>query len=55
MIFSTDLSKPAQEVTFIRKTKKLPHPTLLFNNIRLNSSLFQKHLGLTLDIKINSS
>ena len=31
------------------------HPTLLFNNAPLSNSLFQKHLGLTLDIKLNFS
>ena len=55
MIFNPDLSKQAQEVIFSRKIKKLLHPTLLFNNIPLNNSLFQKHLGLTLDIKLNIS
>ena len=55
MIFNPDLSKLAQEVIFSRKIKKLLHPTLLFNNIPLNNSLFQKHLGLTLDIKLNFS
>ena len=54
MIFNLDLSKQAQEVIFSRKIKKLLHPSLLFNNITLNS-LFQKHLGLTLDIKLNFS
>ena len=29
----------------------MPHPTLLFNSILLNNSVFQKHLGLTLDMK----
>ena len=53
IIFNPDLSKQAQEVIFSRKTKKLLHPTLLFNNIPLSNSLFQKHLGLTLDIKLN--
>ena len=53
MIFKPDLSKQAQEVIFSRKTKKLLHPTLLFNNIPLSNSLFQKHLVLTLDIKLN--
>ena len=33
----------------------MPHPTLLFSNIPLSNSLFQKHLGLTLDIKLNFS
>ena len=55
MIFNPDLSKQAQEVIFSRKIKKLLHPTLLFINIPLNNSLFQKHLGLTLDIKLNLS
>ena len=40
MIFNPDLSKQAQEVIFNRKIKKLLHPTLLFNNIPLNNSLF---------------
>ena len=31
------------------------HPTLLFNDIPLSNNLFQKHLGLTLDIKLNFS
>ena len=53
MIFNPALSKQAQEVIFGRKIKKLLHPTLLFNNIPLNNSLFQKYLGLTLDIKLN--
>ena len=55
MIFNRDLSKQAQEVIFSRKIKKLLHPTLLFNNIPFNNSLFQKHLGLTLDIKLSFS
>ena len=40
MIFNPDLSKPAQEVIFSRKIKKLLHSTLLFNNILLSNSLF---------------
>ena len=55
MIFNPDLSKQVHEVIFSRKNKKLLHPTLLFNNIPLNNSLFQEHLGLTLDIKLNFS
>ena len=55
MIFNPDLSKQTQEVIFSTKMKKLLHPILLFNNIPLNNSLFQKHLGLTLDIKLNFS
>ena len=55
MVFNSDLSKQAQEVIFSRKIKKLLHPALLFNNIPLSNSLFQKHLGLTLDVKLNFS
>ena len=53
MVFDPDLSKQAQEVIFSRKIKKLLYPALLFNNIPLINSLFQKHLGLTLDVKLN--
>ena len=53
MIFNPDLTKQAQEVIFSRKTKKLLHPCLSFNNIPLKNSISQKHLGLTLDVKLN--
>ena len=55
MIFDPDLSKQAQEVIFSRKIKKLLHPTLLFNDILLSNSSFQKHLNVILDIKLNYS
>ena len=55
MIFNSDLSKKVQEVMLSRNIKKLLHPTLLFNNIPLSNRLFQKHLGLTLDIKLDFS
>ena len=60
MIFNPHLSKQTQEVIFSGKIKssinllnQLIHPTLLFNNIPLTNTLFQKHLSLTLDIKLN--
>ena len=53
MIFNPDLTKQAQEVIFSRKIKKLLHPSLLFNNIPLKNSIFQKHLRMTLDVKLN--
>ena len=53
MIFKPDFSKQMQELIFSRKIKKLFHPTLLVKNIPLSNSLFQKHLGLTLDVKLN--
>ena len=55
MIFNLYLSKQVQEIIFSRKIKKLLHPTLLVNNIPLSNSLFQKHLGLTLDVTLNFS
>ena len=55
IVFNPDLSKKAQEVIFSRKIKTLFHPTLLFNKLPLSNNLFQKHLGLTLDIKLNFS
>ena len=53
MIFNPNWTKQAQEVIFGRKTKKLLHPRLLFNDIPLKDSKSQKHLGLTLDVKLN--
>ena len=53
MIFNPDLTKQAQEMIFSRKTKKLLHPCLSFNDIPLKDSISQKHLGLTLDVKLN--
>ena len=53
MIFNLNLTKQAQEVIFSRKTKKLLHPCLSFNDIPLKSSISQKHIGLTLDVKLN--
>ena len=47
------MTKQAQEVIFSRKTKKLLHPCLSFNDIPLKNSISQKHLGLTLDVKLN--
>ena len=52
-IFNLNLTKQAQEVIFSRKSKKLLHPSLLFNKIPLKNSTSQKHLRLTLDVKLN--
>ena len=51
----SDVTKQAQKVIFSRKTKKLLRSSLLFINIQLNNSMFQKHLDLTLDIKLRFS
>ena len=50
--FNPDPTKQAQEVIFSRKTKKLPHPPLVFNNTNVTQSIYQKHLGLILDSKL---
>ena len=52
MNFNPDGTKQAQEVIFSRKTKKLPHPPLVFNNTNVTQSIYQKHLGIILDSKL---
>ena len=52
MSLNPDPSKQAQEVIFSRKMKKLPHPSLIFNNNNVLQTSSQKHLGVTLDIKL---
>ena len=47
--FNPDLSKQAQEVIFIGKIKKLPHPSLVFNNNDVLQTS-QKHLGVRLNV-----
>ena len=53
MTFNPDLTKQGQEVIFSRKTRKLLHHRLSFNNIHLKNSISQKHLGVTLDVKLS--
>ena len=53
MSFNPDVSKQAQEVIFSKKIQKLFHPTVLFNNIPVQCSTVQKHLGVYLDEKLN--
>ena len=52
MSFNQDPSKQAQEVIFSCKIKKLPHPFLVFNNNNVLLTSSQKHLGVTLDVKL---
>ena len=52
-IFNPDLTKQVQELIFSRKTKKLLHLCLSFNDIPLKNSISQNHLVLTLDVKLN--
>ena len=52
MNFNPDLTKQAQEVIFSSKTKELPHPPLVFNNVNVTQSIHQKHLGIIRDSKL---
>ena len=49
MIFDLDATKQAQEVIFSRRKKK---PPLFFNNAIVSQTNSQKHLGVTLDLKL---
>ena len=53
MNFNPDLSKQAQEVIISRKTVKIIHPTIIFNNVPVARTTCQKHLGLYLAEKLN--
>ena len=53
MLFNTDPKKPAQEVLFSRKNQIQNHPTISLNNIQVERTNFQKHLGLILNEKLN--
>ena len=52
MIFNLDATKQAQEVIFSRKIKTNTHPPLVFNNAIVSQTNSQKHLGVTLDLKL---
>ena len=53
MLFNPDPKKPAQEVLFSRKKQVQIHPTISLNNVEVQRVPFQKHLGFTLDEKLN--
>ena len=53
MLFSPDPNKPAQEVLFSRKNKVQVHPTINLNNIQVERTSYQKHLGILHDEKLN--
>ena len=53
MTFKLDPSKPAQKVLFSRKSKIQNHPTISLNNVQVERSSYQKHLGIILDEKLN--
>ena len=52
MSFNPDPSKQVQEIIFSRKTKKISHPSLRFNNSIVSQSPYQKHLGIFLDAQL---
>ena len=53
MLFNPDPKKPAQEVLFSRKYQFQTHPTISLNNVRVERTTSQKHLGVILDEKLN--
>ena len=53
MLFNPDPSKPAQEVLFSRKSQIQNHPTVRLNNVQVERTTYQKHLGIILDEKLN--
>ena len=53
MSFNPEVTKQVQEVNFSRKSQKVPHPTVYFNNSPVARSSNQKHLDIHLDEKLN--
>ena len=53
MPFNPAVSKQAQEVVFSRKSHKLAHPPVHFNNVPVKRCSIQKHLGIHLNEKLN--
>ena len=51
MNFNPDHSKQAQEIIFSRKIQENFHPPFYFNNIKVEQTALQKHLGIFLDPK----
>ena len=55
MRFNPDPKKQTQEVIFSRKTNKIDHPLLCFNQNLVKSPSTHKHVGLVLDTKLDFS
>ena len=53
MSFNPNRTTEAQEIIFSRKKNATTHPPLFFSNSEIKLSSNQKHLGLTLDIKLS--
>ena len=52
MNFNLDTTKQAREVIFSRKTKKRSHLPLLFNNVNVTQTSFQKYFEVLLDTQL---
>ena len=52
MSFNPDPTKQAVQVLFSRKTSKIAHPIIFFNDTEVETVNERKHLGLTLDTKL---
>ena len=50
--FYPDPTKQAVQVLFSRKTSKIAHPEIFFNDTEVKTVNGHKHLGLTLDTKL---
>ena len=50
--FNPDITKQAQEIIFSQKENDTGHPSLQFNNARIQQQSVKKHLGLFLDEKL---
>ena len=53
MSFNPHVSKQAQEVIFSRKQAKSVPPDLVFSNMPVHQTHYQKHLEIYLDMKLN--
>ena len=52
MSFNLEPSKQVREIIFSRKTKKIFHPLLRYNNSIVSQTPYQKHLGIFLDAQL---
>ena len=43
---------PTKKIIYSHKTKKLPYPSLVFNNAKVTQSMYQNHPGIILDSKL---
>lgn len=53
MSFNPDLTKPAHKVALSRQICETRHSLLIVNNVPVKRVPFHKHLGLTLDSKLD--